>query len=348
MAKKKELTTFSYPSHMVTEYIQLMNSKESFLKKVSGAGARKLENLYDQLKECWELNITKDLKEILDQKYLELRKIQSEIKGDWRNYEKITAKEELQNIKNAEEYLAESKSSFKNTLEDWKDDILEREESLRMKKIELKQKSQRLNSNFRELSPEQKELAILLKKKERLLIELNSTSKTYDLNLTDYQNDIDSMESELENALESKRKELTLKEKEYNVLLTPHQVHLQKKNSDWNKSMFPIEQNLKNKLSQLEKSKKVWKESITNLENELKSDTERLEKEYLKNLLKEAIKEVGGLPKNMRGWEDLKSPSWLITKLEGSTNDFKKLTSRELKKRNLSRSKAEEILRRSN
>lgn len=330
MAKKKELTTFSYPSHMVTEYLQLMNSKEGFSKKISSAEAHKLESLYEQLKEYWKLNITKDLKEILDQKYAELREIQSEIKGDWKNYGRITAQKELQNIRNEEDYLNENKLSFKSTLKDWKNDILEKEENLWMKKLELKQKSQKLNSNSKELSPEQKELARLLREKERLSIELKSISKTYDSNLTDYQNDIDSMESELENELESKKIKLTQIQKEYSDLLTPHQKFLEMKKKDWKESMIPTEQELITKSTKLEKRKEELNASITSLENELKASMQELEKEYLKTSLKEAIKEVGGLPRNMQGWEDLKPPSWLTKKLESSMIDFEKLINWEL------------------
>src|SRR5690554_4481396 len=142
--KNKTHPTYKFPKRIQEEYMMLMSSKDHFLKKVTSAEARNLENLYDQLKESWGQNRTEQLNKILNQKYEELRKLQKELSQNWQVYETNTADQELKDIKNGEIALKNQKALFTPKLQTWKEDTMKRD-------IELKKKSELLKNKQREL-----------------------------------------------------------------------------------------------------------------------------------------------------------------------------------------------------
>src|SRR5690606_25184552 len=130
-------TTFPLPERLEDNYNQLMRSRESFMKRLSPAEEQELQSLYNQLNYVWNQINLKILKEILEQRALELKNLQGLQNQDWQKWKENKRQVYIQNLKERKLELKklcqENERLRKNLNVDimsWKTDILRRQVSL--------------------------------------------------------------------------------------------------------------------------------------------------------------------------------------------------------------------------
>ncbi len=139
-----------------------MNSKEEFLENLSRADVSGLTTLYAQLESAWKENNTEKLNETLNEKYLELRKLQEKIEQELASLEKY----------HREEAVKKASGRFPN-FEREKAEIEEEERRFEIEERELEQRYFKTREELREQLREINNFAEVKESIERETEELN-------------------------------------------------------------------------------------------------------------------------------------------------------------------------------
>ena len=169
-------------------YHHLMNSKDEFLTSLSPAASRSLTTSYELLEDAWNRNNTEALKKTLDQRYQELRRIQSELRSNFDEFSKSIEQElkaslrkKSERLKTERENFEEKRTNSNELFETWKVDITKEEQNLialqeRYATISLMrteaEQLQQVNSVKRRST-----LSVLSKRLEQTLSKLGETQK---------------------------------------------------------------------------------------------------------------------------------------------------------------------------
>jgi hypothetical protein len=197
----QELNTFEFPSEIQKELEHLMNSRDNFLKKISSADAHKLRELYAQLNDAWNQNLTWKLKQDLDRQLNELDKTRETLKNSFntlkpRVIKKFKANLKLKNeaLKNEEnEYALKTKKFADWRLKLKKDLTIKFQNSIKRKESlnhELKMNLEARELVDLQLLPEKEklkmkseELNILLNQKKQASLNLITSERPFLMNL---------------------------------------------------------------------------------------------------------------------------------------------------------------------
>ncbi|RCR65464.1 hypothetical protein DUE52_31835 [Larkinella punicea] len=120
---KQQPSTYKFPENLRFQYHQLMNSQTNFMKKLTAAEQRKLEDLYALLKKTWRENLTEILKNTLEKSNQEFRQIQNEIASDCETFKQSTRDQFEMNLENDYNNLMQNRNQRIHTLKIWSDDI---------------------------------------------------------------------------------------------------------------------------------------------------------------------------------------------------------------------------------
>gem|GEM_PF-2378273 len=334
--KKSVQTIFNYPPQILQEYSTLMSTKESFLRKITSAEARRLEALYAELKTCWETNLTKKLNDQLDQKYNLLRTIQKEIESDWQSYENNMAIQELKDITNEEQALKQKREKNKKITQSWKQDILTREGNLLTSKnqsnllqTESYKESKEKNPQYLLLS---KKLSELLKTNKELMRSQKIVSEEYTMLQIDLEKTIQPMRADFE----KKNKELSANSQNLTILLELYQQNLKTKMRLSNEAYNYNRNKLEKKKKLLMEEEKNLQLDLENYEQKLIKDISKLEQSYL-NKQRLGIYQFleTNLPNNIKSILKSEKQETIISKLSMFSNELKKESEAKLKKINL-------------
>ena len=245
---------YEFPEEIRTNYMRLMSSKESFLKKLSSAERRTLQTLYDQLTDAWNQNTTKKLNSDLDQKYQELRTMQEELQENCKSYALQYEQELKDQLEIKESILKMDRSQLMSNVLTWKQDIIEREQRLDRKKEKLTAKRSELNANSEVLEMDQELLKV---EEEKLRTEEEKLKKLKEMKASAERK----LKTELQNlrvTLQNKRIDLMTKlqglkeknESDLNTLRSKKKIESQKlkeKQTAYNQKREEIRQELRQK-----------------------------------------------------------------------------------------------------
>ncbi len=252
---KNALTTYQFPTQMQWEYHQLMNSKESFLKNLSSVEQRKLEALYAELTSAWHRNHTEILNQDLEMQYQELREIQQIIESDCSDFKKNTEQKLAASIQKKEQKLQMKKSKFALKKKNFEQTQLQQNLILEKKQQDLIKKQQTLKEKQEFLGLEsRKKLQLLdeatekVNEKQQLLTETlreqDIKSYNYKQTQTSYQNDLKNLQNLLDSDLKKIQTEKEQKLAEYKKLESNYQQDLNKKEESLKKDLLTYENNL--------------------------------------------------------------------------------------------------------
>jgi chromosome segregation ATPase len=173
---------YKFPKLVEKEFHQLMTTKESFSKNLLSADRHKLETLYDQLQNAWDLNNTHILNDRLQMKYLEVRQTQRIMNQDWTHYEKSIEKElqkdlkaKLKTLEDRTKDLEIKKEISIDIIRAWKDDINKKNLILNEKKENLEKKKQMLTMGSEERLEMKKIMEIQLNEEDEKIKELQKS-----------------------------------------------------------------------------------------------------------------------------------------------------------------------------
>ncbi|EJF09327.1 hypothetical protein O71_15750 [Pontibacter sp. BAB1700] len=249
---KNELNTYQFPIQMQREFHLLMNSKENFLRKLTSAEQRKLEALYEALESVWNQNRTKILKQELETRYQELRKIQLIIKSDCKDFKTGIERQLQQSIQSKSEELMSKKKLFEAKKSDYEKMQSERKKTIEGKRQSLTEQQEFLISTSQQQSEGLVEIENLLKReKERLSLKKSQLTEISQLRKEElnkleqlqavYQSGLKNLKAQLEASLNS------LKEKRQQVL-----QEYERQESNYQADLNEKESNLKNDLQDYE------------------------------------------------------------------------------------------------
>ncbi len=255
MKPNSELPTYNLPDHILREYQALQQSKDQFLKSLMPAEQRKLETLYDQLEDAIAANNTPKLKAefngLLKKKPENLKNLKEDEKSFEIQYEKEFIRSMNMKKQNSLNFKKESQEDIMN----WKDDIIEREESLKASKkrfIEiLTQNSEQKNG----LKKEEKKLLEIFEVQRSISKDLEEASKmSLEIELP-YQQDLDDKKKNWKKSLELKSLELKGIKKKHNSKDSNYTKELRVLERSLNRSLLHYEKNLTQQLET-----EIWKE----------------------------------------------------------------------------------------
>ena len=150
--KEKMPRIFQFSDILMTEFHQLMNSKEKFLKQPSllNADRYRLITLYEQLESAWSQNHSEKMMIYLEKKSEELREIQKQIKSNCESFKIVTKLKLEKNLVVMRKLSEEIEMSRLEDIEKWKKDlelyktnILEEEQNLKNYEMDMNLQSQK-------------------------------------------------------------------------------------------------------------------------------------------------------------------------------------------------------------
>ena len=212
--KEKMPRIFQFSDILMTEFHQLMNSKEKFLKQPSllNADRYRLITLYEQLESAWSQNHSEKMMIYLEKKSEELREIQKQIKSNCESFKIVTKLKLEKNLVVMRKLSEEIEISRLEDIEKWKKDlelyktnILEEEQNLKNYEMDMNLQSQkRLEETMTKLI----ELEIVSKILEELPKLEMKLSSNMQMKRKELMNNLTMIEEKLYSDLEDMKKSL--------------------------------------------------------------------------------------------------------------------------------------------